>query len=319
MTGHLSLDFLVCQDVAKDAEKRVGVSNAEVRELMNKIYPIECNPRVHTAAVLLADVSEDLAEAYLSILPDHEPKGISNGHRAEALVVPKPGVPGYYWIGHDLVTRVLIPLLGFLRFEVGLREMMEFWLEFAEHVLYWRDGTWEVWDPWPAWWLYVGYWPAMFFVRLLERRWWSRWFVFLRAVFFILTHPRNAIFQLQMDSSPYLLIFERAWLTCWIVMFVQRRCSTVDRGEQCHCMRYSLELVVSSSRYSVCQAQYQNRATKDNAQRLIPISFQAQNWERLTYLRTLRDPIRIFSICSQGTARTWGFYGVQAKEHHCSA
>jgi hypothetical protein len=128
--------------------------------------------------VLLADVSEDLAEAYLSILPDHEPKGISNGHRAEALVVPKPGVPGYYWIGHDLVTRVLLPFLGFLRFEVGLKEMAGLWGEFVEHVLYWRDGTWEVWDPWPAFWLYVGYWPAMFFVRLVERRWWSRWFVF---------------------------------------------------------------------------------------------------------------------------------------------
>jgi hypothetical protein len=178
MTGHLSLDFLVCEDVARDAEKRVGVSNTEVRELMDKIYPIECNPCAHTAAVLLADVSEDLAEAYLSILPDHEPKGISNGHRAEALVVPKPGVPGYYWIGHDLVTRVLLPFLGLLRFEVGLREMLGLWGEFVEHVLYWRDGTWEVWDPWPTWWLYVGYWPAMFFVMLVERRWWNRWFVF---------------------------------------------------------------------------------------------------------------------------------------------
>jgi hypothetical protein len=174
MTGHFSIDFLVEEEVAQDAANRVGVSETEVRKLMERIYPIECNPRAHTAVVSLSDVSEDLADAYLSILADHEPKGISNGHRMEALVVPKPGVPGYYWIGHDLVTRVLLPLLKFLRFEIGLLEMMRTWLEFVEHVLYWRDGTFEVWDPWPAWWLYVGYWPAIFLVCLWERRWWSR-------------------------------------------------------------------------------------------------------------------------------------------------
>lgn len=174
MTGHMSLDFLVSEDVAAAAERSVGAPETDVRALMNNIYPIECNPRVHTAAVLLEDVSEDLAEAYLSVLPDHEPKGVANGHRLENLIVHKPGVPGYYWVGHDLVTRILLPLLGFLRFEVGLGEMLGLWMEFVEHVLYWRDGTWEVWDPWPAWWLYVGYWPAMFLVMLLERRWWSR-------------------------------------------------------------------------------------------------------------------------------------------------
>ncbi|KAE8447691.1 hypothetical protein EG329_010497 [Mollisiaceae sp. DMI_Dod_QoI] len=174
MTGHFSIDFLVEADVAEEAERRVGVSDVEVRELMRKIYPIECNPRAHTAVVCLADESEDMAEAYLSILPDHEPKGISNGHRAEALVVPRPGIQGYYWVGHDLVTRVLLPLLQFLRFEIGVTDLLEKWLEFAEHVLYWRDGTFEIWDPWPFWWLYVGYWPAMFLVSLWEKKWWSR-------------------------------------------------------------------------------------------------------------------------------------------------
>ena len=94
MTGHFSLDFLVEENMARRAEKAVGVSEVEVRALMDKIYPIECNPRAHTAVVLFADESEDLAEAYLSVLPDHEPKGISNGHRAEALVVPKPRCSG---------------------------------------------------------------------------------------------------------------------------------------------------------------------------------------------------------------------------------
>ncbi|PVH82130.1 hypothetical protein DL98DRAFT_514193 [Cadophora sp. DSE1049] len=174
MTGHFSIDFLVEEEVARVAETRMGVQESEVRDLMQKIYPIECNPRVHTAVVCLSDVCEDLAAAYLSILPDHEPKGISNGHKSDALVVPRPGVPGYYWIGHDLVTRVILPVLSVLRSEIGVRDMLRMWMEFVEHVLYWRDGTWEVWDPWPAWWLYVGYWPSMFLVSLWERKWWSR-------------------------------------------------------------------------------------------------------------------------------------------------
>ncbi len=174
MTGHFSLDFLVEENIAREAESRVGVSDEEVRELMGKLYPIECNPRAHTAVVAFTDVAEDLADAYLSILLEHEPKGISNGHRTEALVVPKPGVPGYYWIGNDLVTKVILPLLGFLRFEIGARELVRNWTAFVEHVLFWRDGTWEAWDPWPFWWLYMGYWPGMFVVSLWERRWWSR-------------------------------------------------------------------------------------------------------------------------------------------------
>ena len=174
MTGHFSLDFLVDEQIARKAEVKMGADMKEVREVMERIYPIECNPRAHTAAVLFADESEDLAEAYLSILSDHEPKGIANGHRSEELIVPKPNVKSYYWVGNDLVTKVLLPFLGFLRFEVGVMEVLGEWVGFVEHVVYWRDGTFEVWDPWPAWWLYVAYWPGMFVVSLWERRRWSR-------------------------------------------------------------------------------------------------------------------------------------------------
>lgn len=184
MTGHFSIDFLVEEDVARAAETRIGVGEVEIRELMTKLYPIECNPRAHTAVVCLSDVSEDLADAYLSILSDHEPKGVSNGHRREALVVPKPDGPGYYWIGHDLVTLVLLPLLGFVRCEMGVKHLLGTWMDFLAHLLYWRDGTYEVWDPWPAWWLYVAYWPAMFLGSLWKRRWWSRCNVSTNKMFY---------------------------------------------------------------------------------------------------------------------------------------
>ncbi|KAL2070779.1 hypothetical protein VTL71DRAFT_13805 [Oculimacula yallundae] len=177
MTGHFSIDFLVEEAVARQAEGRVGadVREEEVRDLMGRLYPIECNPRVHTAGVCLSDGAEDLAAKYLSLLPDHEPKGVTNGHKIEKMIVPRPGAArGYYWIGYDLVTLVLLPILGIVRFEVGAREVLRSWMEFVEHVLFWRDGTWEHWDPWPAWWLYVGYWPSMWMLCLWERRWWSR-------------------------------------------------------------------------------------------------------------------------------------------------
>lgn len=99
MTGHFSIDFLVQEGIAEKAEQRVGISASEIKDLMNVIYPIECNPRAHTAVVTFADEAEDMAEAYLSILPDHEPKGVSNGHHMESLVVPRPNVPGYYVSG----------------------------------------------------------------------------------------------------------------------------------------------------------------------------------------------------------------------------
>jgi hypothetical protein len=179
MTGHFSIDFLVDQKIARKAELMIGGSAQEIRELMNVIYPIECNPRPNTAGVLFADESEDLADAYLSILPDSEPKGTSNGHRADALVLPKPDTPGYYWIGHDLVTLVLLPVLEFLSREAGLFNVLEQWAAFAEHIIYWRDGTYEVWDPWPACWLYLGYWPGMFLVSLWEGKQWVRLLFFL--------------------------------------------------------------------------------------------------------------------------------------------
>ncbi|KAN0112507.1 hypothetical protein V8E51_005458 [Hyaloscypha variabilis] len=149
-TGHFSIDFLVEEDVGNGKGRNVD-------ELMNKIFPIECNPRAHTAAVLFAEKSEEVTEAYLSLLDEGQ-----------------SGTLGYYWIGHDLVTRVLLPILDFLRGKIGMAMVLGDWIEFLNHLLFWKDGTYEIWDPWPMWWLYVVYWPGMFWISILERNWWSR-------------------------------------------------------------------------------------------------------------------------------------------------
>jgi hypothetical protein len=169
MTGHFSIDFLL-DETDTNPEK----------DLLQKIYPIECNPRAHTAVVLFADDSEELAEAYLRILPDHEAGTPSHlpGHRELSKPMPSIVMPStsssYYWIGHDIVTRMILPPFQFLSGKINIWTLLASWVEFVEHVLFWRDGTFEIWDPWPAWFLYCVYWPGMFSASLVTGRWWSR-------------------------------------------------------------------------------------------------------------------------------------------------
>lgn len=163
MTGHFSIDFLL--DETDDAPDK---------DLMQRIYPIECNPRAHTAVVLFANESEDLAEAYLSLLPDNSPPAPPTNLLSKPGIVTPSMTTGCYWIGHDLVTLVMLPFWEFASRKIDLWTFLASWVEFVEHVMLWRDGTFEVWDPWPAWWLYCGYWPGMFLVALMTRRWWSR-------------------------------------------------------------------------------------------------------------------------------------------------
>lgn len=168
MTGHFSIDFLI-------EEKKVNYGSVEsVRENM---YPIECNPRAHTAVVLFGDIMEDMADAYLRLLPDYESEpSIPDKVRKPSfsdIIVPGSEM-GYYWIGHDLVELVIMPVLSVLRFKGTPKAIMVGWTSFLEHVLLWKDGTYEIWDPLPWWWLYQVYWPWMFVYSVWERNWWSR-------------------------------------------------------------------------------------------------------------------------------------------------
>ncbi|GAB1731685.1 hypothetical protein NU195Hw_g4729t1 [Hortaea werneckii] len=170
-TGHLSFDFLVEMG---DAEKGLRDPSANV-----KLYPIECNPRAHTAVCLFNDTPE-LVDGYLTIL---EPKtAVSSSSKKTSTpngLAPLPVFPNqpakYYWIGHDLMSLVISPLLSLFSQEgPSFVEVFESLLTFVEHVLWWRDGTFEVWDPLPAWWLYHVYWPYQFVKAALSGQKWSR-------------------------------------------------------------------------------------------------------------------------------------------------
>lgn len=168
-TGHLSFDFLVKEeDVGKDKPETIT------------LYPIECNTRVHTADVLF-NSNTDLADSYISA-----PQGFRNnvddtktngGHMLpskETNIVFPESTGKYYWIGHDLVQLFLLPVLLALTGQASISETWISLRDFIGHLLFWRDGTFELWDPLPWWWLYHVYWPMQFANSIRTGRKWSR-------------------------------------------------------------------------------------------------------------------------------------------------
>lgn len=178
-TGHLSFDFMV-QD--EELANLYTDENAKVT-----LYPIECNPRAHTA-VALFNGTLTMADAYLSLLDDSDVESSSdssscayieattNGSSTTLPITPLYPTVKYYWIGHDVVTLLVLPLLSLLTFQrnSSVISVLSNIDTFLDHLLFWRDGTYETWDPLPWWWLYHVYWPWQFVLSILMGRKWSR-------------------------------------------------------------------------------------------------------------------------------------------------
>ncbi|KAK7726486.1 hypothetical protein SLS63_007646 [Diaporthe eres] len=162
-TGHLSFDFM--------AEEGWDGSD--------RLYAIECNPRAHTAVALFAQPGErmrGMVEAYMSAVNGSlEPlKKDNDGVPPEIVWTPENALPRY-WIGHDLVTRGLLPWLDVLLWEEHCgRLVVDQAAELTQHVLYWKDGTFELWDPWPFVALYHHYWPRAILAAWRKGDRWSR-------------------------------------------------------------------------------------------------------------------------------------------------
>ncbi|MCJ1305792.1 hypothetical protein MMC08_008608 [Hypocenomyce scalaris] len=161
MTGHLSFDFLVDEKTTEKGSERV-------------LYPIECNPRARTAVVLFKGQSVEMAQSYLAALSSKSNGAVANGHASRQEVVAPQHPARYYWVGHDLVELVLLPILESLRGKMSIADVMQSCYVFLHHLLFWKDATFEVWDPLPWWWLYHIYWPGMFLACILHGRRWSR-------------------------------------------------------------------------------------------------------------------------------------------------
>ncbi|KAL3421851.1 hypothetical protein PVAG01_06007 [Phlyctema vagabunda] len=167
VTGHFSLDFIVDSGYSPGA---AASEEQQIEGLLKNIYPIECNPRAHTAVVLFGSKSRQLSQIYLSLLPS----SASRDSGPSTLQPEDTSGSGVYWLGHDVVTRVSLPLLSLASGHISPKAFYSNINEFVTHLLYWRDGTFEVWDPWPAFWLYVLYWPAMFLLSVIKGSWWSK-------------------------------------------------------------------------------------------------------------------------------------------------
>ncbi|USW59128.1 hypothetical protein Slin15195_G124470 [Septoria linicola] len=154
LTGHLSFDFLVEDTTPSDPGKII-------------LYPIECNPRAHTA-VCLFNHAPDMVHGYLELLD-----GISSKDGPDWLATPTRN-DAYYWIGHDFVTLVLAPLISLLSLQLHYRDYIRGVATFLVHLLTWKDGTYEVWDPMPWFALYHIYWPLQFWRFFSQGKKWSR-------------------------------------------------------------------------------------------------------------------------------------------------
>lgn len=192
-TGHLSFDFLVEGD---DTDTTTTTTTQrrrprDPREIV--LYPIECNPRAHTAVCLLTNRNPDMIHAYLELL--NETRNNKNNKNPEHLATtPTPTTPkeeetSYYWIGHDLLTLLFNPFLSLLPIAPPPQHPSFFsfffspsfyraykhnLLTFFSHLLTWKDGTYEIWDPLPWFALYHVYWPVRFAMCLVKGTRWSR-------------------------------------------------------------------------------------------------------------------------------------------------
>ncbi|SMR60321.1 unnamed protein product [Zymoseptoria tritici ST99CH_1E4] len=154
-TGHCSFDFLV-EDATPNDPKNIV------------LYPIECNPRAHTAVALFNHTPE-LADRYLEALSSSSSSTTKSDH------ITYPTSPRtYYWAAHDLVTLALLPALSLLRGQSSLQDLTQNLASLATQLLTWKDGTYELWDPLPWFFLYHVYWPMTFWKCLVGGKKWSR-------------------------------------------------------------------------------------------------------------------------------------------------
>ncbi|KAI1761374.1 hypothetical protein GGR53DRAFT_505868 [Hypoxylon sp. FL1150] len=172
MTGHLSFDFMASEGTPSQ------------NGFAKNIYAIECNPRAHTAVVLFAQRGpevEAMVRAYLSTLKVNgkEAAGMVNGTGPtgplkSSLVKPPGNSLPRYWIGHDLVSLFLHPILRLVQGLTDFRHVHAAILEFFTHLLFWKEGTFEAWDPLPAICLYHVVWPVTILSVWWKNQQWSR-------------------------------------------------------------------------------------------------------------------------------------------------
>ena len=190
MTGHLSFEFMVQETIS---EKGLELT----------LRAVACNPRAHTALMLLSNHSQALAEAYLSALRPRGPN-MNGSHIEKPSLLDNDNVsvnmpeaedesqtqyeisdsnniitlpehtrsPKYYWIGHDTITLLFLPLFN-RPFSISISAYAHNIITFLQHLLFWNEALFAAWDPLPWWWFYHVYWPGVLLVSMWTGRKWS--------------------------------------------------------------------------------------------------------------------------------------------------
>lgn len=140
------------------------------------VLPIDCKVSVAPPVLLFAGTigSVALTRAYMTALAPTT-NGLSTftgeGHLPDSMdhVIAPEAATGTYYIGQDLLDLVLRPTIHVLTLKLGVLQLVWNLLTFVEHVLFWRDGIYETWDPLPAFLLYHVYMPLRLILHFTKR------------------------------------------------------------------------------------------------------------------------------------------------------
>lgn len=114
-----------------------------------------------------------MAERYLKIIEVDGMRKENEGVLKTPHVVVPNNPANYYCVGHDLVTLLVLPTLQLLG-QGSLGDIHGGMSDFITHLLFWKDGTFEIWGLMPFRWLYHVYWPTQLLNCILMGKGWSR-------------------------------------------------------------------------------------------------------------------------------------------------
>ena len=160
----------------------------------NAVTSTKMNGHASSSSIAASDqnLAKVTAKGPASLYTDDDDEDVTTlgaeGHAHSTTIHPLPGTRSVYWLPHDVVTLLLLPSLQLLytlllsfpqssTFHSFLRGssagapshqphrpwlVLECWITFLTHILLYRDGTFDIRDPWPAWWLWSVQIPGLF-------------------------------------------------------------------------------------------------------------------------------------------------------------
>lgn len=156
-SGHLTIYFLVEERATKQG-------------LEQTVLPFKGCSRAQAALINLLgrEGQLNLTKAYLSALePSIKTPTLPDITDPATIVAADNAVlHGCYWVGQDLLFLVLCPFWHLVSLKLDLKAFFKGVVLFFEHVFFEKEATYELWDPWPFWWLYHVYWPSRFLMMI---------------------------------------------------------------------------------------------------------------------------------------------------------